>query len=167
MSASKFSIAAVGVLFLLLVVFLCHSVAVSFSNWPWTKTHSIVAGEFMGLSIGSDKAECYGQLAKLLERGAILSLEVSALQLGESKRFRTKSVQPEEFDKVKRAKLWHVSIAGANAWLLLHFKGERLTEIERKDYRGPTVWQYDGRHELWAHCLRGCVRFPRSTLRSA
>ena len=137
--AVRHVVVGIGSLIALAVTFLTYSGAVTFSNWPWTRTETHTSEAVMGFEIGASKLACFQQAITLQQQGAILALSLVDAEPGTyDERFKGTDLSQADFDHVHSSDLWHLGLAGVNAWLLLSFEGDHLTRVERKDYRGPT-----------------------------
>lgn len=129
----------VGGIVALLSGFLTYSGAVTFSNWPWTKTMSYTSGGVLGFSVGDSKSFCFDRAIGLQRRGAIRSLGlVDAEPATYDKTFKGTDLTDADFEVARKSNLWRIGLAGENAWLLLTFVNDALIHVERKEYRGPT-----------------------------
>jgi hypothetical protein len=74
-AASLWKIAiGVGGHLVLLAGFFIFSVAVTFSNWPWTRTEIHTSGSIRGLRIGDSKRVCFERAMTLQRSGEVLAL---------------------------------------------------------------------------------------------
>ena len=109
----------------------------TFRNWPWTKTYR--SGTITGFWIGSSKLACFQRGIALEQEGQIVALGLLDEKPGTyEEEFKGTDLTEADFGTVRASKIWHLALAGENAWLLLFFEDEVLARIERKDYRGPT-----------------------------
>ncbi|HGY92294.1 MAG TPA: hypothetical protein ENK43_14080 [Planctomycetes bacterium] len=130
---------ALGSLMVLAVAFLTYSGAVTFANWPWTKTEAHTSGVVMGFEIGASKSSCFQHAVALQGQGEIRALDLVDAEPGTyDERFNGTNLTREDFDRARLSNVWRLDLVGVNAWLLLTFEGDRLVRLERKDYRGPT-----------------------------
>lgn len=128
-----------GLLVVLAVAFLMYSGAVTFSNWPWTKTETHTSGAVMGFEIGASKSSCFQQAIILEQQGEIRALHLVDAEPGTyHERFKGTNLTPADFDRVRSSDVWRLGLVGANAWLVLTFEDDKLARVERKDYQGPT-----------------------------
>jgi len=129
----------VGFILVLTLVFLAYSVAVNFSNWPWTKTVVYKSGEVMGFKIGAPKSSCFDQAIILQQRAEIRALGLVDAEPGTyEERFKGIDLTQDDFPAANLSNSWRLGLSGQNSWVLLFFKDCRLVRIEKKEYRGPT-----------------------------
>lgn len=132
-------ILAIGSAFVLSALFLIYSGAVTFSNWPWTKTEAHTSGTVMGFEIGKSQLSCFQHSIALEDEGEIRALHLVDAEPGTyEERFKGTNLTEADFERAKASNVWRLGLTGVNAWLLLTFEDERLARVERKDYRGPT-----------------------------
>ncbi len=137
-SFKKLVIGAAALLVLALA-FLMYSGAVTFSNWPWTRTATHTSGTVMGFEIGASKLSCFRHAKSLEQGGTIRALHlVDAEPSTYEEKFKGTDLTDADFEAARVSDLWRLGLTGANAWLLLTFDEDRLGRVERKDYRGPT-----------------------------
>ena len=124
----------------LAIGFVVYSVAVSFSNWPWTRTRVVEGEDALGFALGSTKRSVIELAIELKVEGAIEAVRPMGLPPYRSgDRFIGERLEEEDLSPLMGAARWHVGIAGDNAWLLLHFADDTLVRVERVDYSGPTI----------------------------
>jgi hypothetical protein len=132
-------VVAVAALVVLGVAFLIYSGAVTFSNWPWTRTEAHASGAVMGFEIGASKRYCFQRAMELEDEGEIRALNLVDAEPGTyDERFKGTNLTEADFERVKASNIWRLGLTGVNAWLLLTFEDDALVRVERKDYRGPT-----------------------------
>ncbi len=137
-SLRNFTAGSASLLFLA-TAFLIYSGAVTFSNWPWTTTEIHTSGGVMGFEIGEAKLSCFQRTIALENKGEIRALGLVDAEPGTyEERFKGTDLTEADFDAARASNIWRLGLVGENAWLLLTFGDDRLTRIERKDYRGPT-----------------------------
>lgn len=132
-------VVGIGSLVAVAAAFLIYSGAVTFSNWPWTKTETHTSGAVMGFKIGESKLACFQQAIALQQKGEIRALRLADAERGTfDERFKGTDLSPADFDRVRASNVWRLGLVGVNAWLLLSFEDDRLARVERKEHRGPT-----------------------------
>ena len=130
---------AAGSLLVLALGFLTYSGAVTFSNWPWTKTEIHTSGVLMGFKVGESKLSCFQHVIALENEGEIRALHLVDAEPGTyEERFKGTDLTEADFEAAEPSNIWRLGLAGENAWVLLTFEDDQLTKIERKEYRGPT-----------------------------
>ena len=93
----------------------------------------------MGFEIGSSKLACFQNAIALEREGRSVALHPLGGEPGTyEERFKGTDLKEADFGTLRASEIWHLDLAGENAWLLLFFEDEVLVRIERKDYRGPT-----------------------------
>ena len=93
----------------------------------------------MGFEIGEAKLSCFQHTIALENKGEIRALGLVDAEPGTyGERFKGTDLTEADFDAARASNIWRLGLVGENAWLLLTFGDDRLTRIERKDYRGPT-----------------------------
>jgi len=132
-------VVGVGSAIVLAAAFLIYSGAVTFSNWPWTKTETHTSGTLMGFGIGASKLECFQQAIALEKQGEIRALQlVDAEPATYDERFKGTGLTQADYERVRSSNVWRLGLVGTNAWLVLTFDDDHLVQVERNDYRGPT-----------------------------
>jgi len=132
-------VVGLGSMFILTLSFLIYSGAVTFSNWPWTKTETYTSGTVMGFSVGASKLSCFQQAIALQQKGEIRGLGLIEAEPGTyEEQFTGRDLTQADFDRARSSNAWHLGLTGVNGWLLLTFEDDLLVRVDRKDYRGPT-----------------------------
>lgn len=133
------TLAVLGLAGVVVIIFLAYSIAVTFENWPWTRTQSFTSGSYLGLTIQSGKRQTFNKAIELQRKDVITVLELHDQEpTTYAKRYKGNPILVGDFERVSKSNRWFLRLVGCNCWLILKFEDDQLKNLIRYDYHGPT-----------------------------